>query len=82
MCLARRNCLLHFSPRSAHHEQFGSKIKRKFDDSTCHADWQLSSKRIAATRLSAFMQTAERRWNRRLASAGYRASVLGRLIIS
>ncbi len=33
--------------------------------------WQPSTERIAATRLSAFMQTAERRWNRRLASADY-----------
>ena len=33
--------------------------------------WQPSPKRIAATRLSAFMKAAEKRWNRRLAGADY-----------
>ena len=33
--------------------------------------WQPSVKRIAATRLTAFMKAAEKRWKRRLASADY-----------
>ncbi|MCM2290611.1 MAG: acetoacetate--CoA ligase [Sulfuritalea sp.] len=33
--------------------------------------WQPSAKRIAATRLTAFMKDAEQRWKRRLASADY-----------
>jgi acetoacetyl-CoA synthetase len=33
--------------------------------------WQPSAERIAATRLTAFMKTADKRWNRRLASADY-----------
>ena len=33
--------------------------------------WQPSPQRIAASRLTAFMATAETRWNRRLASADY-----------
>jgi acetoacetyl-CoA synthetase len=33
--------------------------------------WQPSAKRIAASRLTAFMAAAEMRWNRRLASADY-----------
>ena len=33
--------------------------------------WQPSARRIAATRLTAFMKAADKRWNRRLAGAGY-----------
>jgi len=33
--------------------------------------WQPSAQRIAATRLTAFMAAAEKRWNRRLAGADY-----------
>ncbi len=33
--------------------------------------WQPSARRIAATRLTAFMKDAEKRWKRRLASADY-----------
>ena len=35
--------------------------------------WQPSAQRIAGTRLTAFMAAAEKRWNRRLASADYQA---------
>ena len=33
--------------------------------------WQPSARRIAATRLTAFMKAADKRWNRRLAGADY-----------
>ena len=35
--------------------------------------WQPSAGRIAGTRLTSFMATAGKRWNRRLANAGYSA---------
>ena len=33
--------------------------------------WQPSPQRIAASRLTAFMKAADKRWNRRLANANY-----------
>lgn len=33
--------------------------------------WKPSAKRVAASRLKAFARAAEKRWNRRLASADY-----------
>jgi acyl-CoA thioester hydrolase len=40
--------------------------------------WQPSAQRIAATRLTAFMKAAGKRWNRRLAGADYSACMPGR----